>query len=129
MRTLAWTQSAIQAVQRLNTDWARAISLRSGLASGEIDVLLIKRGNAAYDIWGRTLTIARRIAVDLPPGCVGVSESTYALLTDVEGFKPAPPIIAPVIGTLLSWTRPALFRAAVAAGAPAGDAPQTQAAE
>ena len=110
-RALAWTETASLAVQRLGTDWAKSISLRFGLASGEIDVLLLKRGNAAYDIWGRTLVVARRIAVDTEPGVVRVSESTYALLTDVEGFEPTAPIVAPVVGTLQTWVRPAVPRA------------------
>jgi class 3 adenylate cyclase len=110
-RTLAWTQSATLAVQRLGTEWAGAISLRFGLASGEIDVLLLKRGHAAYDIWGRTLSVARRIAVDAEPGCVRVGESTYVLLTDVAGFVAGPTIVAPVLGTLPTWTRPVLPQA------------------
>lgn len=110
MRTLAWTQNATLAVQRLGTDWARSISLRFGLASGAIDVLLLNCSHAAYDIWGRTLGVARRIALDAEPGCVRVSESTYTLLTEVEGFQPSSPIAAPVLGTLLSWTRPAVPR-------------------
>jgi class 3 adenylate cyclase len=108
---LAWTESASLAVQRLNPEWANSVSLRFGLASGEIDVLLHKRGHEAFDIWGRTLAVARRIAVDGERGSVRVSESTYALLTDVEGFEPAAPIEAPGLGTLRTWMRPAGQRA------------------
>ena len=107
-RALAWTQSAALAVQRLNADWARGVTLRFGMASGEIDVLLLRRGHAAYDIWGRTLAVARRIAVDTEPGGVRVSESTHALLADVEGFEPAPPVTTPVLGILKVWARPIL---------------------
>jgi class 3 adenylate cyclase len=117
MSTLAWTLSASLAVQRLGADWAKSISLRFGLASGEIDVLLLKGGHEAYDIWGRTLAIARRIALDADRGSVRVSESTYALLTEVEGFEKAAPIVAPGLGTLMSWTRPAAPRAPVEAAA------------
>ena len=105
MRTLAWTQSAALAVERLGTTWAGSISLRFGLASGEVDVLLLQRGHAAFDIWGRTLSIARRIAVDTEPNTVRVSESTFALLTDIDGFEPGPPAVAPALGRLATWTR------------------------
>ena len=125
VRTVAWTQSASLAVQRLGADWAKSISLRFGLASGEVDVLLHKRGHEAYDIWGRTLAIARRIAVDTERGAVRVSESTYALLLDVEGFEPTAPIVAPALGTLLSWVRPAAPRAPLGTAA----SPQPEAAE
>ena len=107
-RALAWCESASVAVRRLGTGWAESVSLRFGLASGEIDVLLLIRGHTAYDIWGRTLAIARRIAFDAEPGMVRVSESTYVLLTDVERFEPMAPIVAPVLGTLLSWSRSAI---------------------
>lgn len=121
-RALAWTQSATLAVQRLGTDWAASVSLRFGLASGDVDVLLLRHGHSAYDVWGRTLAIARRIAIDTEPGAVQVSESTYSLLTNVEGFQPAAPIVAPALGRLLTWVRPAMPRALVvmAAGAESG---------
>ena len=117
MRALAWTQSASLSVQRLGADWAKSISLRFGLASGEVDVLLLKHGHEAFDIWGRTLAFARRIAVDTERGAVRVGESTYALLTDVEGFEPTAPIVAPVLGTLQTWARPATPRAPVGTAA------------
>ena len=128
-RTLAWTQSAALAVQRLGPDWAKSVSLRFGLASGEIDVLLLQRGHAAFDIWGKTLSIARKIAVDTQPGAVRVDQSTFALLTDVDGFEAEPPIAAPVLGTLLTWTRPAIPHG-VSASAPGKEnaGPQPQAA-
>ena len=110
-RTLGWVQSAAQAVQRLGTDWSSTISLRFGLASGEIAVLLLGRGNALHDVWGRTLSIARLIAVQANPGTVRVSESTYALLADIEGFEDAPAIVSPALGTIKTWTRPALLPA------------------
>lgn len=125
MRTLAWAQSATQAVQRLGTGWASSITLRFGLASGEIDVLLLGPGNGLYDIWGRTLSIARLIALQAEPGFVRVSESTYNLLTGVEGFEAAPPIVAPAFGTVQTWARQAMLPAS----ARMASWPQTQAAD
>ena len=125
-RALAWTQSAALAVLRLSADWAPGINLRFGLASGEVDVLLLKQGHAAYDIWGHTLAVARRIAVDTEPGVVRVNESTYELLTDVKGFEPAPPITAPVLGTFKIWERTILEYPPLAK---AGPTQRSQAAE
>jgi class 3 adenylate cyclase len=51
-RTVAWARAATLALQRLGHDWIKFVSLRFGLASGEIDVLLLRRCHAAYDIWG-----------------------------------------------------------------------------
>jgi len=100
----------------------KSVSLRFGLASGELDVLLLARCHAAYDIWGRTLSIARCIVQEAEPGCVSLSDSTYALLTEVDGFKPCPPIETPALGVIKIWSRPAVERFVVVVAAP----PETQ---
>ena len=110
---LAWTRTASLAVQRLGDAWVKNVSLRFGLASGEVDVLLMGRGHAAYDIWGRTLSICRLIALQAEPGCVRLSDSTYSLLSDVDGFEPCPPIVTEAFGPVNSWSRPAVERVAV----------------
>jgi class 3 adenylate cyclase len=89
------------------------VSLRFGLASGEIDVLLMGRGHTAYDIWGRTLSICRLLAVQAERGCVRLSESTYSLLIDVDGFEPCPPIVTDAFGAVNSWSRPVVEQVAV----------------
>jgi class 3 adenylate cyclase len=110
---LAWTRIASLAVQRLGDAWAKNVSLRFGLASGEIDVLLMGRGHTAYDIWGRTLSICRLIAVQAERGCVRLSDSTYNLLTDVDGFEPCPAIVTEAFGAVDSWSRPTVEKVVV----------------
>ena len=117
-RALAWARTATLVLQRMRDEWAKSVSLRFGLASGDIDVLLIGRSHTAYDIWGHTLGVARRIVEEADPGCVRVSESTYALLTDVDGFEPCPPIDAPGFGTIMTWSRSVVEATAVAPAAP-----------
>ena len=117
-RTLAWARAATLALHRLGHEWVKFVSLRFGLASGEIDVLLVGRAHTAYDIWGRTLSVARCIVQEAEPGCVSISDSTYALLTDVDGFKPCPPIDTPALGVIRIWSRPVIERVAVEAAAP-----------
>jgi class 3 adenylate cyclase len=112
-RTLAWARAATLALQRLSYDWAKFVSLRFGLASGEIDVLLLGQSHAAYDIWGRTLGVARCVVQETEPGSISISESTYALLTDVDGFKACPPIENPALGIITTWTRPLVEHPAV----------------
>jgi class 3 adenylate cyclase len=121
-RTLAWARAATLALQRLSYEWVKFVSLRFGLASGEIDVLLVGRCHAAYDIWGRTLSVARCIVQEAEPGCVSLSDSTYALLTDVDGFKPCPPIETTTLGIIKTWSRPVVERFAVVVAA----SPETQ---
>jgi class 3 adenylate cyclase len=115
-RTLAWARAATLALQRLGHEWVKFVSLRFGLASGEIDVLLVGRAHAAYDIWGRTLSVARCVVQEAEPGCVSLSDSTYALLIDVDGFKPCPPIET-ALGVIRIWSRPVVERVAVEAAA------------
>jgi len=105
-RTVAWARAATLALQRLGHDWMKFVSLRFGLASGEIDVLLLRRCHAAYDIWGRTLSVARCVVQETEPGGISLSDNTYALLTDVDGFKPCPPIENPALGIITTWSRP-----------------------
>jgi class 3 adenylate cyclase len=105
-RTLAWARAATLALQRLGHEWTKFVSLRFGLASGEIDVLLLGRCHGAYDIWGRALSVVQRTE----PGSIDLSESTYALLTDVDGFKPCPPIENPAIGIVATWNRTVVER-------------------
>jgi class 3 adenylate cyclase len=112
-RALAWARAATLALQRLGYDWAKFVSLRFGLASGEIDVLLLGRSHAAYDIWGRTLSVARCVVQETEPGSISLSESTYALLTDVDGFKACPPIENPALGIITTWNRPLVERPGV----------------
>jgi class 3 adenylate cyclase len=116
-RTLTWARTATLVLQRISEDWAKSVSLRFGVASGEIDVLLIGRGHTAYDIWGRTLSVARRIVQEAESGSVRVSESTYALLTDVEGFEPCPPIDTAASGIIMTWNRRAVEPATIDAPA------------
>jgi len=112
-RALAWARTAFLAVQRLADDWANNVSLRFGLASGEIYVLLMGRGHTAYDIWGGTLSVCRLIAVEAQRGCVRLSDSTYSLLTNVDGFEPCPPIVTEAFGVVNSWSRPVVEKAPV----------------
>jgi len=109
-RTLAWARAATLALQRLGHDWTKFVSLRFGLASGEIDVLLLGRCHSAYDIWGRTLSVARCVVQEAEPGSISLSESTYSLLTDVDGFNACPPIENPALGTITTWNRPLVER-------------------
>jgi class 3 adenylate cyclase len=117
-RTLAWARAATLALQRLGHEWVNFVSLRFGLASGELDVLLIGRCHTAYDIWGRTLSVARCVVQETEPGGVRLCDSTYALLTDVDGFKPCPPIETPALGIIKTWSRPVIERIALEVAAP-----------
>ncbi len=106
-RSLAFVEDATAAVQRLGQSWSQPVSLRFGLSSGEINVGIGVRDQTSYDIWGRTMSVARFIAVDSELGEVRVSDATFALLPAVEGFQPCPVINTPAWGPVLSYARAA----------------------
>jgi class 3 adenylate cyclase len=112
-RAVAWARAATRAIQQLEYDWMKFVSLRFGLASGELDVMLLGRFHAAYDIWGNTLRVARCVVQETEPGYISLSDSTYTLLTDVDGFKPCPPIDNPALGIITTWSRPVVERSAL----------------
>jgi class 3 adenylate cyclase len=128
-RTLAWARAATLALQRLDQEWVKSVSLRFGLASGELDVLLIRRSHAAYDIWGRTLSVARCVVQAAEPGYISLSDSTYALLTNVDGLKPSPSIETPALGIIRIWSRPVIERFSVEVATPLETQPVSYAAK
>ena len=104
-RTLAWARESALAVSRIGEDWAQAVTLRFGAASGDVDVLVFSAGHTPYDVWGRTLGVARLMAFAASPGSVRVDASLHALLTEVEGFKACPPIADAALGEIANWSR------------------------
>ncbi|RBP07435.1 class 3 adenylate cyclase [Roseiarcus fermentans] len=105
-RTLAWIRESARGVSRLGADWVRDVSLRFGVASGDLDVLVFSAGHAPYDVWGRTLGVARRLAAAAAPQTAWVDESAFALLGGVDGLQPCPPVENGPSGRIASWSLP-----------------------
>jgi class 3 adenylate cyclase len=105
-RALAWTRTAGNAVEQLGQEWDVPISLRFGLASGDIDVLLLSHGHSAFDLWGPTLNLARTIAQSIATGHVGVSNSAHRLLSNVQGFEHSESVAAALETRADCWIRP-----------------------
>jgi len=108
-RALAFAVAAIRAVEQMSRDWLRPVSLHFGLCSGDIAVGLVGRSRAAYDLWGRTVTFARRMVLETEPGWIRVADTTLELLPNTTGFVPCPPITLPPGITLVTWKRPGLL--------------------
>jgi class 3 adenylate cyclase len=107
---LAWTRAASISAEQLSKDWGVSISIRFGLGSGEIDVLLLTQGHSAFDVWGPTVSVTRRLAMGTRPGSVAVSGTTYRLLADIQGFERLPMIDDPALEPIVAWVRPAVMR-------------------
>lgn len=51
------------------------------------------------------MSVSRRIVQEAERGCVRLSDSTYALLANVDGFEPCAPIETVAFGTIRTWSR------------------------
>jgi class 3 adenylate cyclase len=109
VRALDWMRAAALAAEQLRLEWDAPISLRFGVASGEIDVLLLSHGHSAFDIWGSTLSMARYIVEGIPAGHVAVSDATFRLLSDIGGFEQRSVTIPPSGDAVAAWVRPILL--------------------
>jgi class 3 adenylate cyclase len=118
VRALDWIHTASLAVEQLSLNWGVPISLRIGVASGEIDVLCLSHGHSAFDIWGATLSVARTIVEGIQDGHVAVSDAAFRLLSDIGGFEERS-ITVPSSGDVVSaWVRPILLAETVGEAPP-----------
>jgi class 3 adenylate cyclase len=113
VRALDWMRAASLAAEQLSLEWGAPISLRFGVASGEIDVLLLSHGHSAFDIWGYTLSVARYIVEGIQAGHVAVSDATFRLLSDINGFEQRSIAIPPSGDVVSAWVRPIVLPEAV----------------
>ena len=113
VRAVDWMRAASLAAEQLSLEWGEPISLRFGVASGEIDVLLLSHGHSAFDIWGYTLSIARYMVEGIQGGHVAVSDATLRLLSDIGGFEQRSITIPPSGEVVTAWVRPILVPEAV----------------
>jgi PAS domain S-box-containing protein len=60
----------------------RAWNLRIGIHSGPVIAGVVGKNKIAYDIWGDSVNIAKRIESACIPGMVNVSSSTYEMIKD-----------------------------------------------
>jgi class 3 adenylate cyclase len=72
------------AMQRALAAWnassGHRLRLRVGIATGPVIAGVIGRRKFAYDLWGDTVNTASRMESTGEPGCVQVTEATYARL-------------------------------------------------
>lgn len=68
-------------VRRLGGDWP-GLRLRVGIASGPVVAGVIGHERFSFDVWGDTVNTASRMADDVAPGGVQVTEATYAAIRD-----------------------------------------------
>jgi adenylate cyclase len=74
-------------VNRVNEHYNTSIQIRIGINTGPLVAGVIGRKTFAYDVWGETVNMACFLETTSKPGCVQVSESTYARLKHKYNFE------------------------------------------
>ena len=67
-------------IERHNRQTSSSIQLRAGICTGPVVAGVIGRGKFAYDLWGETVNLARRLEASAGPGQIQISESTFEVL-------------------------------------------------
>lgn len=73
-------------VHCLGNDWP-GLRLRVGLASGPVVAGVIGHERFGFDVWGDTVNTASRMASDVAPGGVQVTEATYLAIREHYRFE------------------------------------------
>jgi class 3 adenylate cyclase len=76
-----------EAVVAFQTAGGERLRLRIGIHTGPVVAGVIGLQKFAYDLWGDTVNTASRLQAQSLPGCIQVSESTYARLCDRYQFE------------------------------------------
>ena len=105
-RALAFIEEAGSIVARLSNAWGDNLDVRASIVSGEVEAGLVGRHRTVYDIWGPNFLAARRIVFDTKPGHVRVTDASYGLIAEHDGFVAMPPLELPGHHRVGTWQRP-----------------------
>jgi adenylate cyclase len=81
----------------------RPLAVRIGIDTGPVVAGVIGSSKFSYDLWGDTVNTASRMESHGVPGCIQVTERTYARLKDAYRFECRGPIQVKGKGELVTW--------------------------
>ena len=95
----------LHAIQEVNELHGTDLQVRIGLNSGPVVAGVIGTSKFSYDLWGDTVNVASRMESAGEPGCIQVSESTFALLSDQAGFEERANLLLKGKGAVMAYLR------------------------
>ncbi len=85
-RAVDFARAMANELHKLNEAEGTSLSVRVGIHSGAVHAGLVGSRKFVYDVWGRTVKIAGRIAYEADLDSVRISAETYRLLNRPEEF-------------------------------------------
>lgn len=107
-RAVAFAEETCRILDRLRRRLDLPLELRAGIASGDVEAGLIGRQRTIYDVWGTTMTSARRIVFEAGADAIRITAATHLLLSSPADFEPRSPITTRTLGDIATYERPAL---------------------
>jgi class 3 adenylate cyclase len=107
-RSVAFVEDCCRALAGLSKNWGLSLSLRAGVASGDVEAGLIGRQRTVYDLWGFPRLAADRIVFEAAENAIRITEATWDALGRPARFEPRPPIRTTSLGDIATLEMPAL---------------------
>ncbi|WGF88533.1 adenylate/guanylate cyclase domain-containing protein [Marinivivus vitaminiproducens] len=113
-RALGFVTAAKGVVERYRNSWDVPLTISAVIAIGDAQVGLVGRQRTVYEVWGPTITTARRMIFDVTSDMIALTKPALDHLPDREGFREAGTVSIKDAGTSTVWQRPIVTQAEAA---------------
>ncbi|MGK9171111.1 HAMP domain-containing protein [Inquilinus limosus] len=104
-RILGFVDLAADIADRHGRSWNTPLTVKAGVAVGDVEVGLIGRQRTVYSIWGVTMLTARRIVFDADANSARVTKAVLEQLPETDAFVEKEPISINPAETVMTWQR------------------------
>jgi class 3 adenylate cyclase len=104
-RTLDFAQDLIRIVRAIEAERNVDLSVRIGISTGPVAAGIVGRRRIVYDLWGETVSIARRIEEEgKDEYSIIVTDAVRAYASNVAQFQAMPPMTLPAREPMALWS-------------------------